>query len=195
MLNRREFVSQLLVASGAALAGCSQAEEAAEKKVHPGSRVAVVVYSYTGNTLTVAETIARLTKGTLLRLEPQKAYPEDYTTCTKVAKEELAKGVLPALKPYTLSPDAYDVLFVGSPNWWGTVAPPVRTFLKEAAFTRGKQVVPFFTHGGGGMQQCEKDLVALTPEAEAHLSGKTFSGYRAKRAEKEISAWLATLGF
>ena len=50
------------------------------------------------------------------------------------------------LKPPPVDPAAYDVIFVGSPNWWGTIAPPVMTFLTSADFS-GKTIAPFVTHG------------------------------------------------
>ncbi len=45
--------------------------------------------------------------------------------------------------------DRYDTLLVGTPNWFGTIAPPVQTFLKDSDLS-GKRVAPFCTNGGGG---------------------------------------------
>lgn len=197
MFTRRTFLQSALAASGALLAGCAEAEAPAAGSAAPlpkNPRVGVVVYSYTGNTLAAAEFIAKRTKGRLLRLEPQTPYPADYNDCTRVAKDELKRGFLPPLKPFDLDPASYDLLCVGSPNWWGTVAPSVRTFLADARYAQSKFILPFFTHGGGGMQSCEKDLRALTPNALRHLPGKTFSGYSIRRAEADITAYLASLG-
>ena len=197
MFTRRTFLQHSLLACGALLAGCAEADESPAPAAAPlpkKPRVVVVVYSYTGNTLAAAEFIAKHTQGHLLRLEPQTPYPADYTDCTRVAKDELKRGFLPPLKPFDLDPASYDLLCVGSPNWWGTVAPPVRTFLADPRYAQGKFILPFFTHGGGGMQSCETDLRALTPGALRHLPGKTFSGYSIHRAEPQIAAWLTPLG-
>lgn len=188
MFTRRNFLRCSLAASGALLAGCAPAATGGDKP-----RVAVVAFSYTGNTRAAAEMIARHYQAPRFEIVPATAYPADYTACTEQAKAELARGFLPPLASAAPDPATYDVLFVGSPNWWGTVAPPVRTFLAQSAFTRGKRVVPFFTHGGGGMQRCEADFAALVPEAQQVLPGATFSGYSIHRAEAEVSAWLTSL--
>ena len=41
----------------------------------------------------------------------------------------------------------YDVIAVGTPTWWYTMAPAVKTFLHRNDFAR-KTVVPFMTNGG-----------------------------------------------
>ena len=58
----------------------------------------------------------------------------------------------------------YDVVFVGSPCWWGTVAPPVATFLAAYDWS-GKTVAPFMTHGGSRMGRSEDDIEKLCPGA------------------------------
>ena len=59
-------------------------------------------------------------------------------------KKEIAAGVRPALKNPVGDLSQYDVIFVGSPCWWATIAPPVATFLTSCDFA-GKTVIPFRT--------------------------------------------------
>ena len=40
-------------------------------------------------------------------------------------------------------------IFIGSPNWLHTFAPPVLSFLRTVDLS-GKIIIPFCTHGGGG---------------------------------------------
>ena len=42
-----------------------------------------------GNTHIIAEMIAAETDGDLFHIEPVTSYPDDYTECTEVAKQEL----------------------------------------------------------------------------------------------------------
>ena len=58
----------------------------------------------------------------------------------------------------------FDLIFIGSPNWYSTIAPPVVTFLSEYDFS-GKRVIPFISHGGGGKARCITDLKKMIPEA------------------------------
>ncbi|MDR2615865.1 MAG: hypothetical protein LBC28_04730, partial [Oscillospiraceae bacterium] len=58
----------------------------------------------------------------------------------------------------------YDVVFVGTPNWSGTATPAVRGFLEERDLS-GKTVVPFCTHGMGGLQNIATDITALCPNS------------------------------
>lgn len=80
---------------------------------------------------------------------------------------------------------------MGSPNWWGTIAPPVVTFLRTVPL-KGKLVVPFFTHGGGGMQRCESTVRAIGEAAGARLlPARAFPGGDA--TEAEVAAWAKGL--
>ena len=70
----------------------------------------------------------------------------------------------------------YDVIFVGTPNWWGTMAPPVRTFLtRNASALKGRTVCLFQTNGGGGMQRCEREFAELVPDSKV-LPAQAFPG-------------------
>ena len=106
----------------------------------------------------------------------------------ELAKKEINAGVRPELAENVRDFAKYDVIFVGSPNWWGTMAPPVATFLTRNDVA-GKTVVPFFTHGGGGMQRCESDVRKLCPNARV-LKAATFSGGSIRSAGKAIADWV-----
>ena len=94
-----------------------------------GKKVLVAYFSHSGNTREMARQIAEATNGDLFEIVPQSAYPAQYDAVTAQAKREIGRGYRPALKGRLPDIGAYDVVFVGSPCWWGTVAPPVATFL------------------------------------------------------------------
>ena len=104
------------------------------------------------------------------------------------ARREIDAGFRPELVVMPEKLDEYDVIFVGTPNWWNTMAPPVATFLTRNDVA-GKTVVPFFTHGGGGMQRCESDVRKLCPKARV-LKAATFSGGSIRSAGKAIADWV-----
>ena len=90
----------------------------------------VVYYSYSGITRRLAEDIALITDGNLRELKSQKPYSFSYNTAVKEAREEIEKGYCPPLLEGAEAIENTDVIFVGSPNWFKTFAPPVLLFLR-----------------------------------------------------------------
>ena len=124
------------------------AAESGDAQTAPNDKKVLVAYfSHSGNTRAVAERIAAATGADLFEIVPQKPYPAEYRAVVDQARREIAADYRPALK--TDLPDAgrYDVIYIGSPCWWSTVAPPVATFLAAHDFT-GKTLIPFMTHEG-----------------------------------------------
>lgn len=170
--------------------GCN-AEETA--KVPPGSKkILIAVFSYTGNTRRVAEAIRQKTGGTLIEIEPETPYSKDYQAVVKQGKEEVDSGFLPKLKTKAANIRDYDVIFVGSPIWWYTIAPPVASFLHDHDLS-GKTVVPFFTHGGYGIGHSLKDIRKYAPGAV--LAGEfELDRDSLKKMDARITKWLKEIG-
>lgn len=144
-----------------------------------------------GNTHIVAEMIAEETGATLFRIEPQKAYPEDYTKCTEVAKEEVESKARPAVKGDVAVEDC-DVMFIGYPNWWGDAPMLVYTFIEKHNW-QGKTVIPFCTHEGSGLGDTERKL-GKACEGATFRKGLAVCGATAQRskdqARKAVTSWL-----
>ncbi|MFR6414642.1 MAG: flavodoxin [Alistipes shahii] len=92
-------------------------------------------FPHSGNTRAVAETDRCGHGCRSLRNRPAEALPREYRAVVDQARREIGADYRPALK--TDLPDAgrYDVIYIGSPCWWSTVAPPVATFLASHDFT------------------------------------------------------------
>ncbi len=176
----------LLMAALLVLPANAQSADKKEKKM------LVVYYSHSGNTREIANLIQKETEADTFEIQTEKPYPKEYNDVVNQAKEEINKGCKPALKSKVNNLKDYDVIFVGSPNWWSTIAPPVTAFLSENDLS-GKTVVPFCTHGGGGMAGCAADIAKLTPKSVV-LEGAAFSGSRAGGAQKDVAAWLKKIG-
>jgi len=112
----------------------------------------IVYYSYSGITKRLAEDIALITDGKLRELKPEKPYSFSYNTAIKELRQEIDRGYCPPLIEGAESVDNAEVIFIGSPNWIRTFAPPVLSFLR-AVDLKGKTIIPFCTHGGGGFGQ------------------------------------------
>ncbi len=111
----------------------------------------IVYYSYSGITKRLAEDIVLITDGKLRELKPETPYSFSHNTAIKELRQEIDRGYCPPLIEGAESVDE-KVIFIGSPNWIRTFAPPVLTFLR-AVDLRGKTIIPFCTHGGGGFGQ------------------------------------------
>ncbi len=112
------------------------------------TKMLIVYYSFSGNTKYIAEKIREKTGGDVFEIETVKTYPSEYSALTEEAKRELQAGDLPALKKNPPDMSSYDLILVGGPVWWYTVATPVMSFLRQADFA-GKKVSAFCTHEGG----------------------------------------------
>ena len=152
----------------------------------------VVYFSWSGNTRFAAETIAKKADAAIFEIKAETPYNSDFGKCCDEARPECSGKQLRPIKAIEgLDLSKYDVIFVGSPNWWGTLAPPVRTWLTQnAAALKGKTVCLFQTHGGGGMQSLGRDFAALLPEAKV-LPPKAFSGSSIKSSVKVLEEFAA----
>jgi len=144
-----------------------------------------------GNTEVIAKMIQGNTGCDMFYIKSVNVYPSDYTETTNVAQEEIRKNVRPELSSHVEDMDSYDVIFLGYPNWWGTMPMPVFTFLEEYDFS-GKTIVPFCTHEGSGLGHSEKDIAKLCPNSKL-LNGLSIKGGSVHGAEKEVSRWSQKL--
>ena len=144
-------------------------------------KVAVIYFSWSkdGNTRFAAETIAHKADAKLFEIKPKKPYSTDFRACCDEAKPECyGKQLRPIQQIEGLDLSQFEVVFIGTPNWFGTMAPPVRTFLTEnASALQGKALCLFQTNGGGGMQRCAQEFAELLPGAKiipaAEFTGST----------------------
>lgn len=100
------------------------------------SKILVAYFSQTSHTRTLANEVHDQAGGDIFEIMPEKAYTSDYDTLVSQAQKELNENYKPALKTKVENMASYDVIFVGSPCWWGSVASPVKTFLSVYRFLR-----------------------------------------------------------
>ena len=109
----------------------------------------VVYYSYSenGDTAQIARRLSEAVGADTERLELVTPYPDDYDKVLELSKAEVESGATPAIKALKHNPADYDMIAVGTPTWWYSMAPAILTFLKSTDLG-GKTVLPFTTHGG-----------------------------------------------
>lgn len=148
----------------------------------------VIHYSCTGNTEAMAKHIQELTGADMFKVETIKAYPESYHETTEVAKMEKSNNARPEIKGIIDNINQYNTVFIGFPIWWGTFPMAIATFL-ESYELESKIIVPFCSHGGGGVEQGFKDIQKLTPKS-IHKDGLSLYGSRISSTHSEIGKWL-----
>ena len=160
-------------------------------------RYLVLYASRTGNTERVAQRIQATLDCDMLEVEPQEPYDNDYNAMLERAQEELAairQGNYPPIKTSLENFDDYDIVFVGYPIWYSSMATPMQTFLhNHASKFAGKRIALFATSGSSSIS-------TSVDEARVLCSGATFTetllltSSTLSQMESRVSAWLETLG-
>lgn len=141
-----------------------------------------------GNTEAVARRLAALTGAELFQLVPCQPYSDQYDVCIQQAQDDQRRNARPALETLPESLDGYDTIYLGYPNYWGTMPMCVFTFLEAFDFT-GKTILPFCTHEGSGLGHSEADLRRLCPGANVKR-GLAIHGSSVCREERALEAWI-----
>ena len=141
-----------------------------------------------GNTEVIAEYIQEFTSADLFKVEPAVEYPADYMECIDVAKKEQQKDARPEIKESLDDISAYDTIYIGFPNWWGTLPMPMFTQLEKLDFT-GKTVKPFVTHEGSGFGSSKRDLAKLCEGADIK-EGLSIPGASVYDVKNTVESWI-----
>lgn len=138
--------------------GGQQGSEGSEEEADTptsGSRCLVVYASRSGKTEQVAQLIKSTLNCDILEVEPQTPYDDDYSTMLRRGQDELAaieEGQYPEIKTEVDNFDNYDLIIVGYPIWYGSMATPMQAFLhNHATKLAGKRVALFATSGSSGI--------------------------------------------
>ena len=141
-----------------------------------------------GNTQVVAGIIEKLIDTDMFKIEPMQSYSKDYNECIAQAQADQKRNARPELKQYPESIDKYNTIYLGFPNYWGTMPMPVFTFLEHFDFS-GKIIRPFCTHEGSGMGSSVKDIQKLCPGAIV-TEGIAIRGGSVERQAEDIEKWI-----
>ena len=168
----------------------------------PMSKKILIIYlSRTNNTKAIAEIIQRMVGGTLIAIELEKPYPEDYHATVQQVVSENEAGYLPPLKTKIDSIENYDIVFIGFPTWDMQMPPPMKSFLHQYNLS-GKKLIPFNTNAGYGVGNGFQMVKELCPKSKV-LEGFEIKGgverdgiflairdERAREAETQVKKWL-----
>ena len=159
-------------------------------------KLLIVYYSWSnGNTERIAKKLQSVAGGDLLKIDTAVPYSGSYDDVVDQGQREVNQGYEPELKPLNVNPADYDVIAVGTPTWWYTMAPAVKTFLHKNTFA-GKTVVPFMTNGGWPghvitdmKKACPGAVFACELQSRFDAQG----GDRLETPEAELTAWAQSV--
>lgn len=91
----------------------------------------IIYYSYEGNCEEISKAIKEVTNADVLCIEPKKEKKTKSLYRFIWGGMQVYMTKKPELVPYTINLEKYDTIFIGTPVWFGTYAPPINTFLSE----------------------------------------------------------------
>lgn len=144
-----------------------------------------------GNTEKTAEIIHDYIGGDIFEIRTENTYSSDYNKCVEEAKNEKNSNFRPKLIGKIENVKDYECVFLGYPNWWGTMPMAVFSFLEHYDLN-GKIIVPFCTHEGSGMGVSENDLKNVCPKSKI-LKGLAVKGSEISDSHKKIEDWINSL--
>ncbi len=156
-------------------------------------KILIVYYSWAnGNTERIAQMLQKEVCGDLVKLDTKVPYTGSYDDVVNQGQDEVERGYEPELKPLGVNISDYDIIAVGTPTWWYTMAPAVKTFLHAKSFA-GKTVIPFMTNGGWPGHVI-KDMKAMCKGAdiacEMQIQFDSTGSSKLETPMEEITQWL-----
>ncbi|MBU3933443.1 MAG: NAD(P)H-dependent oxidoreductase [Candidatus Omnitrophica bacterium] len=135
--------------------------------------IAIVYYSYSGNTHRAAKVVEEVLKSQnnavrRLRIEA----PSESNNFFVQALRGLAKKKT-EINPIETDLSGYDLIIFATPVWAGKMVPAMRKFLEKAGALGGKKAIVFVTYGSGfGKEHCLRSLEAAIEKKGANCLGR-----------------------
>ena len=183
----------LLVMAAMLLTCCSEESDMKAQETQTpanGKKVLVAYFSFTSNTKAFAEKIAEMTGGDLYEIVPEVAYGSEnnsyYDETTRAYKEQYNTGgeQRPAIKGTLDDASQYDVVFLGSPIWYGKSPRVILTFLDKYGF-EGKTIIPFVTSAASGITKVNEELPSTYPNI-VWKEGRRLNG----TSDADLRTWV-----
>ncbi len=145
-------------------------------------------YIEVGNTEKAANIIAQIIGADLFQIRQKVPYSADYDTCVAEARKDFQENARPELVDLLADLNTYDEIYLGYPNYCGTMPMAVYTFLEAYDFS-GKTIYPFCTHEGSGLSHTEDDI-RKTAKGAIVEEGLAIRGSSVDNSRSLIESWL-----
>ena len=189
--NNNYNIGLRLVLNATAWSGSISSSEAESTGGGDGG-VLIAYFSWGGNTRGIAEEIQRQTGADLFEIQLVEPYSTDYNTVLEQAQQDQNEQARPEFSAHVENMGQYDTIILGYPNWWASIPMPVASFLEEYDFA-GKTILPFCSHGGGGLGQSQTAIAKLVPDAVL-AEGLAINYSGGAGMPDDVAAWLDANG-
>ena len=156
-------------------------------------RVLTVYYSWSnGNTERIAKMLQKEIGGDIVRIDTITPYEGSYDDVVNQGQEEVQCGYEPEIKSLGVNISDYDVIAVGTPTWWYTMAPAVLTFLHTESFA-DKTVIPFMTNAGwpgNVIKDMKTACKGADIKCEMQIQFDSTGGSRLETPMEDITKWI-----
>ena len=140
-----------------------------------------------GNTEVIAEYIKDITGADMFKVEPLNPYPVNYMECIEEAKVRTREHHAP-IKENVPDISSYEVIYVGSPIYWGGMPEELFTALKGLDYS-GKIIRPFTTHEGSGLSGVPRQLKEICVGANV-FDGLAITGSEVNNSKEKVENWI-----
>lgn len=158
----------------------------------------VLYFSYTGNTKIIANKIADKLKCDIEEIMPVEPYKSDYQSVVDATEDNESSKELRDIKKLEHNIADYDEIIIGSPLWWYTITPPIRTFLKNNNFN-GKVIIPFVTNAGWPGNAIKEATELATKNGAKVINpieikfSTDYNEHKILTSESDINQWIEKL--
>ena len=107
----------------------------------------IIYFTYTNHTKMIADKIQQKLNCDIIEIKPVNQYSKDYQKVVDEEQNNSSSNKTPEIEKTNINLNEYDEIIIGTPVWWYTIAPVIRTFLTENDLS-GKTIKPFATNAG-----------------------------------------------
>lgn len=160
--------------------------------------ILIVYFSWSGNTVTMANNVAKITGGDIVEIEAAVPYSGSYNDVAYGrAQEEAEANARPEVAQATydkIEMSKYDTVFVGFPIWWHTAPMIIGTFLEHYTWTAEIDIYPFFQGASNSTQSYYDNSMAFVRDS---ANGATVHDglYAAASNTSALETYLRNNGF
>lgn len=167
-----------------------ESDKEEKSNIYKQGKVAIIYFSATGTTKTIAEYIKNTTNGELIEIIPKEKYTSedlDYgNNESRANREQNNRSSRPEIENKS-DLSSYDIIYLGYPIWWGDVPKIILTFLDTYDLS-GKTVIPFCTSHSSGISGSLSTLKNYNKNIN-WVDGKRFGD----SSQSEIDDWIKGL--
>ena len=159
-------------------------------------KMLIVYYSWSnGNTEKIAKELQAATGADLAKIETLEPYTGTYDEVVSLGQQEVNRGYMRPIQSIGVNIQDYDVIAVGTPTWWYTMAPAVKTFLNNEDWN-GKKVILFMTNGGWPghvIKDMKKACKGASFCDEMEIQFDSTGGARQETSQTDVDSWIANI--